>query len=145
MSSLRQKLGDVRKAIALFALATLPLSCLASNITVTYPVDARPNEVLYISLLQSNQTLTGSLVDVVSNGAVATKRDTLQLSGTILNDMMSISAKVWFTNLMAMLMPPTVLSLRNDRSIKGMRPLGIQVRSVEADQSQSVRRALTAD
>ena len=135
MSSLRQKLGDVRKAIALFALAMLPLSALASNITVTYPVDARPNEVLYISLLQSNQTLTGSLVDVVS----------LQLSGTILNDMMSISAKVWFTNLMAMLMPPTVLSLRNDRSIKGMRPLGIQVRSVEADQSQSVRRALTAD
>lgn len=81
------------KTIALLALAPLPFSALASNITVTYLADARPTEVLYIKLLQSNQTLTGSRVDVVPNGAVATKSDTLQLSGTILNDMMSI-----FTN-----------------------------------------------
>ena len=60
--------------------------------------DERPNDLNFLSLTQSGNTVTGYLTIVVPDGQGSTKAETISLQGTTDGDAITLNANYFFGN-----------------------------------------------
>lgn len=73
--------------------------CGQNTFTGTFAVDSRPHEILYLALIQTNDTVSGSLIIVKPDGNGSIDSDTLPLRGTADRDAITLTADRLFGDL----------------------------------------------
>jgi len=81
-------------------LACNVVACYGQNtFTGVFTADSRPREMVYLSLTQTEDTVSGSLIMVTPDGYGSTKSDTLPVRGTTDGDAITLTADKLFGDL----------------------------------------------
>lgn len=93
------KKTTVIELFCLISILNLLTGCSQNNFTGTFIADSRPHEILYLALIQSKDTVSGSLIIVKPDGNGSIDSDTLPIRGTADRDAITLTADGLFGNL----------------------------------------------